>query len=122
MYGHEKPTYPLCVKRRTGFVVTFEKIPVIWKSKLQTETTLSTMEAEAIAMAHSRREFFPIVDMAKNLSGAVGLLIGDITMNVSIQEDNSDAFVLVDTLPNQFIPCRNYYASETILFRKKSQS
>ena len=116
MYGHEKPTYPLCVKRRTGFVVTFEKIPVIWKSKLQTETTLSTMEAEAIAMAHSRREFFPIVDMAKNLSGAVGLLIGDITMNVSIHEDNAGALVFADNLPPQLTPCSNYYASKTIWF------
>ena len=44
--------------------------------------------------------------MDKYNSKAVGVPIGDITVNVSIQEDNSDAFVLVDTLPNQFIPCR----------------
>ena len=50
------------------------------KSKLHTGTDLSTMEAEVIVLAHSCREFFPVVDMAKDLSGAVVLPIGDTTI------------------------------------------
>ena len=61
MYGHEKPTDPSCVKSRTGYTITFANCPVIWQSKLQTETALSTMEAEIVALAHSCREMFPAV-------------------------------------------------------------
>ena len=42
------------------------------------------MEAEVIVLAHSCRELFPVVDVSKDLSGAVGMPIGDTTMNVSI--------------------------------------
>ena len=50
------------------------------KSKLYIGTDLSTMEAEVIVLAHSCREFSPVVDMAKDLSGAVVLPIGYTTI------------------------------------------
>ncbi|KAL7537222.1 hypothetical protein ACHAXR_009343 [Thalassiosira sp. AJA248-18] len=53
-------TDPSCVKSRTGFIITVARCPVLWVSKLQTETALSTMEAEIIALAHSCRELFSI--------------------------------------------------------------
>ena len=52
VHGHEQPTNPACVKSRTGFVIMFADCPFLWVSKLQTETALSTMEAEANALAH----------------------------------------------------------------------
>ncbi len=52
IYGHEKPTDPACAKSRSGFVIVFAGVPVLWQSKLQTQTALSTMEAEVIAWAH----------------------------------------------------------------------
>ena len=58
IYIHEKPTDPECVKRRTIFIIPFVICPVLWVSKLQTETSLSTIEAEIIAMAHYFRYFF----------------------------------------------------------------
>jgi hypothetical protein len=62
MYGHENHTDPACAKSRTGFVIVFAGVPVMWQSKLQTETALSTMEAEIIALAACMRELIPIVD------------------------------------------------------------
>ena len=94
MYGHELPTDPACVKSRTGFVITFANCPVYWASKLQTETALSTMESEINALAHSCRELFPIIDITKSLGQAVGLPIGDTTINVSIHEDNVGELIL----------------------------
>jgi hypothetical protein len=47
MYGHKKPVDPSCVKSYTGFVITFADVPILWKSQLQTETALSTMEAKS---------------------------------------------------------------------------
>ena len=72
------------------------------------------MEAEVIVLDNSCREYFPIVDMANDLSGASGLPIGNTTMNVSIHWYNSGVLFLLDTLPLQLTPCRNYYASKTI--------
>lgn len=119
MYGHEKPTDPACAKSRTGFVINFADCPVLWCSKLQTETALSTMEAEIIALAHSCRELFPLMDMVGSLGKAVGLPIGNTTMNVSIHEDNAGALVLAKTLPPQFTPRSKYYCTKTIWFREE---
>ena len=115
MYGHELPTDPACVKIRTGFVITFADCPIFWASKLQTETSLSTMEAEINALAHSCRELFPIIDITISLGQSVGLPIGDTTINVSIHEDNAGALILAQTLPPQFTPRSKYYASKNHL-------
>ena len=119
MYGHEKPTDPSCAKSRTGFVITVADCPVFWQSKLQTETALSTMESEIIALAHSCRELFPVIDIVKSLAKAVGLPAGETSMNVSIHEDNAGALVLAETLPPQFTPRSKYYATKTIWFREE---
>ena len=67
MYGHEEPTDPASVKSRTGYVITVADCPVHWQSKLQTETALSTMEAEIVVLAHSCRELFPIMDIVASI-------------------------------------------------------
>ena len=107
MYGYEKPTDPACAKSRSGFMIVFAGVPVMWKSKLQTETALSTMEAEIIALAACMRELIPIMDMIQELAVAVGKSAGDVSMKVSVHEDNSGALVLAKTLPPQFTPRSN---------------
>ena len=119
LYGVEKHDDPACVKSRTGFIITFADCPVLWVSKLQTETALSTMEAEIIALAHCCRELFPIIDITMSLGDAVGLPIGDTTLNVSVHEDNAGALVLAKTLPPAFTPRSKYYAIKTIWFREE---
>ena len=37
---------PHCTRSRTGYIITVNNCPVIWKSKLQSLNTLSTMESE----------------------------------------------------------------------------
>lgn len=49
MYGVERPDDPACVKSRTGYVINVASVPMLWKLNFKTE--LSTMEAEATAMA-----------------------------------------------------------------------
>jgi hypothetical protein len=116
MYGHEKPVDPSCVKSRTGFVITFADVPILWKSQLQTETALSTMEAEIIALLACCRDLFPIIDMVESVTSSVKLPIGETTMKLSVHEDNSGALVLAKTLPPQFTPRSKYYAIKTIWF------
>ncbi len=122
MYGHENHCDPSCAKSRSGFVIVFAGVPVMWQSKLQTETALSTMEAEIIALAACMRELIPIIDMVKSLAVSVGLPAGDVNMNVSVHEDNSGALVLAEMLPPQFTPRSKHYAIKTIWFREQIQT
>jgi hypothetical protein len=119
LYGHEKPTDPSCVKSRSGFVITVADCPVLWQSKLQTETALSTMEAEIIALAHSCKELLPIIDLVAFLGQTVGLPVKEAVINVSIHEDNAGALILAQTLPPEFTPRSKYYAAKTIWFREQ---
>ncbi len=110
IYGHKLPTDPSCVKSRTGYMITVKDCPVVWQSKLQTETATSTMEEEIIAMAYSARELFPMMDMVDLLGKEVGLPVGDTMMNVSIHKDNARALILAETQPPQFTPRSKHYA------------
>jgi hypothetical protein len=97
----------------------FAGVPVMWQSKLQTETALSTMDAEIIALAACMRELIPIIDIVQSLADAVGRQTGVVNMKVSVHEDNSGALVLAETLPPQFTPRSKYYAIKTIWFREE---
>ncbi len=119
-----------CPRRRKGRNITNRSSDIVlpneqmnatlqWQSRLQTETALSTMEAEVIALAACMRELIPIVDMVKELTHSVGLQAGDVIMNVSDHKDNSGALVLAETLPPQFTPRSKYYATKTIWFREE---
>ena len=57
---------------------------VLWQSKLQSETTLSTVEVEVIALAHSCKELLPTMDMVAALGEALGLTKDLTTINTSI--------------------------------------
>ena len=49
LYGHEDEQDPHCVKSCSGFVIYVGGCPILWSSKLQSEFSCSTMEAEYIA-------------------------------------------------------------------------
>lgn len=119
LYGYEDNNDPVCVRSRTGFVITAANCPVLWSSKLQTETAMSTMEAEVIALANCCKELFPIMDQVAEIVEAVGMTDPDNpVMHVTIHEDNSGALVLATTLPPQFTPRSKYYAIKTVWFRE----
>ncbi len=92
----------VCVISRTGYVIMVANCLIMWKSKLQTETALSTMEAEIVALAHSCCELFPIMDRVSIMGKAIGLPLVNTTIRVSIHEGNAGALVLAKTLLPQF--------------------
>ena len=55
------------MKSRTGYVVTYRGAPLMWASKMQTLVTLSTMEAEYIALSQSMRDLIPIREVLKEI-------------------------------------------------------
>jgi hypothetical protein len=81
MYGYERHDDPSCVKIWTGYVINDANYPVMWQSKLQTETAFSTMEAEIVAISHCAHELIPIMEMVELLGPAVGLPVDCTSMH-----------------------------------------
>eukprot|EP00957_Ditylum_brightwellii_P182667 13913667-Ditylum_brightwellii.AAC.1 len=47
---------PTSVLSRTGYIIKYANCPIVWSSKLQTEITMSTTEAEYVALSQAMRE------------------------------------------------------------------
>ena len=60
LWNYEDDQDPVCVRSRTGYVMTMGGCPIHWTSKLQTELALSTTEAEYFALAQAMHEFIPM--------------------------------------------------------------
>ena len=73
------------------------------------------MDIEVIALAHSCRELFPIMDIVASLGESVRLPMRETTMNASINEDNSGALVLAKILPPYFTPHIKHYTTKHYL-------
>jgi hypothetical protein len=58
---------PIAAKSRTGYVIMYSCVPVIWVSKMQTQIALSNMEAEYIALLQSMRDLIPIREILKDI-------------------------------------------------------
>ncbi|KAL3782482.1 hypothetical protein ACHAWO_005229 [Cyclotella atomus] len=120
LYGHDDKQDPHCVRSRTGYVILAFGCPVLWRSKLQTEIALSTMEAEYVAISTACRDLFPVVDIVKELSASVGLT-NDFTskIHVRIHEDNVGALTLGKLEPRRMTPRSKHYAIKYHWFREK---
>ena len=120
LWSHENPQDPHCARSRTGFVIRVAQCPVIWASKLQTEITLSTMEAEYVAMSMACKTLFPIIDMVRDLGEKLGLDVDDKTkFFVKIHEDNVGALTLGRLEPRRMTPRSKHYAIKYHWFREQ---
>ena len=52
-------------RSRTGFIIFLGPCPLIWKSYLQTEVSLSTLEAEYSALSPALRVALPIISICR---------------------------------------------------------
>ena len=62
---------PSTAKSRIGFVITYAACPILWASKLQTCISLSTAEAEYVALFQSLRDTIPIMKLLEELKDQV---------------------------------------------------
>ena len=51
------------VMPQTGMVIMYANCPIFWRSSLQTEIALSTVEAEYIALSSALRQVLPLMKM-----------------------------------------------------------
>jgi hypothetical protein len=67
LFSVEDGQNPVSVKSRTGYVIFFCGVPLLWVFKLQTLIALSIMEAEYVALSQSMRDLIPIRETLKEM-------------------------------------------------------
>jgi hypothetical protein len=86
---------PSTAKSRSRWIIFYAGCPVSWASELQSQVTLSTMEAEFIAMSQSFHDVLPIMDLVEEMreQDFQGICIKPYVY-CKIFEDNSGALKL----------------------------
>lgn len=98
LYKREPDTDANAARSRTGYILILGGFPLIWKSHLQTEISLSTLEAEYSALSSSIRALIPIRELLFETIDVLSVpneLKTSIVCNVF--EDNQGAYLLGTT-------------------------
>ena len=117
LWGSEDPDDPIVAKSRTGYIILLAGCPLLWKSSLQTETSVSTMMAEYVALSSAMRDLLPLKTLVKTIAKVV---TGDdnvtVTTKSDVFEDNNGALT-VATMP-RITPQSKFFAVKLHFFRE----
>jgi hypothetical protein len=107
LYKREPDWLEDSVHSRTGYIETFCEVPLLWKSFLQTEISLSTLEAEYAALSNSLKSLLPLKRLIEELISVMQLpkALGT-TVKARAFEDNQGAYYLAT---NQRLTNRTKY-------------
>jgi hypothetical protein len=120
LWSYENPDDPASVKSRTGFVILIGGCPVIWTSKLQVETALSTMQAEYVALSTAMRDLLPFRSLAIEICTSIGLEPEKLsTIKSTIWEDNVGALTLANLELPRITPKSKHFAVKYHWFREQ---
>ena len=90
LWNYEDDQDPVCVKSRTGYVLTLAGCPLIFGSKLQTKIALSTVESEFIALSTAICELIPLRRILQEVGRALNLELSKLSIVQSTCfEDNT---------------------------------
>ena len=83
-------------RSRSGFIIFYAGVPLVWSSKLQTEVTLSSTEAKMIALSASTRELIFLVCLIKETGEITKMKIhlGNLKIYCRVYEDNKGTLEL----------------------------
>jgi hypothetical protein len=107
LYKQDPDESPSSAKSRTGYIIRLAGAPLVWKSKLQTEISLSTLESEYSSLSQAMRQLIPlrlliiellsVIDNEEKLTSSI---------SCTVFEDNNGALALAT---NQRITARTKY-------------
>lgn len=94
-------------RSRTGYIIFFGGIPLVWRSFLQSDISLSTLESEYTSLSHAIRTLIPIRSLVLELSNALEMPDSISTsVRSRVFEDNTAAVLLAN---NHRITSRTRY-------------
>eukprot|EP00957_Ditylum_brightwellii_P133210 10156700-Ditylum_brightwellii.AAC.1 len=70
-WDNENSEEPTSVLSRTGYSIKYSNCTIVWTSKLQTEITLSTTEAEYVTLSQATREIIPLIHLLNEIKGSI---------------------------------------------------
>ena len=94
LYGHEPDGDPVSVKSRTGYIIFVGNCPCIWKSQLQSETSLSTAQSEYVALSSAMRVLIPLRAMILEINEMLDLPNQKYGITCRVFEDNNACRIL----------------------------
>ena len=114
-----EPENPTSVLSRTDYVIMYEKCPLVWSSKLQTEITLSMTKAEYIALSQLLWEVIPLMGLIKEIHGNFKVVQDIPKINCTVFKDNNSCIMLAKA--PRMNPRTKYIAFNIINFRSTLQ-
>jgi hypothetical protein len=108
LFRSEPDSEPTSARSRTGYILQLNGCPLIWKSTLQTQITLSTQESEYHALTTAMRVVIP---MRQQLAQILNIAVSNpqeppALIRSTVFEDNNGALALAN---NQRITNRTRY-------------
>jgi len=95
LHGRDPDYAPSSAKSRTGYIISLGGCPILWKSQLQTEISLSTLEAEYSALSASMRTLLPLRSLLNEIIAGLKLPPQfKSTIRCRVFEDNNGALLL----------------------------
>ena len=95
LYGIEDPSDSISAKSRTGYIIFFGNCPTLWKSQLQSEVSVSTLESEYVALSQSLRTVMPMQTLLNEVAPIVTMQTNvTVDMVSTVFEDNNGALSL----------------------------
>lgn len=107
LYKREPDATSISAKSRTGFIISLGGVPLFWKSQLQHEIALSTVESEYCGLSNAMRTLIPIRGMILELVIYLNVpRTVSSSLHCTVFEDNSGALILAT---NQRLTSRTKY-------------
>ena len=101
-------------------VIIYSNCPVYWGSSLQTKISLSTSEAEYIALSYALRELLPLMTMLEEINEVFPLHITKPKFVCSVHEDNQSCIKMATG--DKFSPRTKYIALKYHHFKTNARS
>ena len=118
LWNQEEAIDPISAKSRTGILLTLGNVPLLWKSKLQTETALSTMESEYIALSQGMRELVSMRSLFDEVSRNLQINTASTTRLSRVFEDNEACRKLASSTMPKLTPRSKHIAVKYHWFRE----
>ena len=117
LYTTEDRMDPVSIKSRTGVLLTFGNVPILWSSKLQSEIALSTLEAEYIVLSQGMRDLISARRMMAELGERMNYKIDKAFHISKVWKDNTSTQNLANSKGSLMTSCTKHIGIRYYWFR-----